>query len=96
MDKEIIMEVPELPIEVIVTCQLRERLIMVAKLILEKWSNLSKIFLLIKKPDNSLRKSYIFIQLVIQCYTICYILDVYCLHIFNGSSTSETTIFVSY
>ena len=65
--------------------QLRERFIIVAKLY---------IFLL-KKQDNYLRRSYISIQLVIQCYTICR-LDVSCPHIFNGSSTSETTNFVSY
>ena len=46
--------------------QLRERFIIVTKLY---------IFLL-KKPDNYLRRSYIYIQLVIQCYTIC-ILDVH-------------------
>ena len=44
--------------------QLQERFIIVAKLY---------IFLL-KKQDNYLRRSYISIQLVIQCYTIC-ILD---------------------
>ena len=49
--------------------------------------------ILLKKQDNYLRRSYISIQLVIQCYTIC-ILE--CPHIFNGSSTSETTNFVSY
>ena len=46
--------------------QLRERLIIVAKMY---------IFLLKKKQDNSLRRSYISIQIVIQCHTMC-ILDV--------------------
>ena len=45
--------------------QLRERFIIVAKLYI----------ILLKKQDNNLRRSYISIQLVIQCYTIC-ILDV--------------------
>ena len=61
--------------------QLRERFIIVAKLY---------IFLL-KKLDNYLRRSYISIHLVIQCYTMC-IFDAQCPQIFNGSSTSETTI----
>ena len=45
--------------------QLREQFIIVAKLYI----------ILLKKQDNYLRRTYISIQLVIQCYTIC-ILDV--------------------
>ena len=41
--------------------QLRERFIIVANLYI----------ILLKKQDNYLRRSYISIQLVIQCYTIC-------------------------
>ena len=74
--------------------ELRYRRIIVGKLIWEVWSNMLFLFVCLKKKqDNSLRRSYISTQPVIHVTQCDNILDVECPHIFNGISTSETTIF---